>query len=561
MSDCHCEEHPERSGGLRRAVEGCDEAIPNPRFGDCFAQDARNDTAVSVIIPAYNAAATIADCLNALARQTIARAQYEIIVVDDGSTDATRALAEKFPDVRVLATTHRGAAAARNSGARAARGAILLFTDADCAPTENWIDAMRAPFADPNVVGAKGVYRTRQRERVARFVQLEYAEKYARMSRAATIDFIDTYSAAYRRDIFLANAGFDETLPVAEDQEFSFRLAKQGRRLVFAPQAVVFHRHVTTLGAYVRRKFRIGYWKVRVHARHPDKVWRDSHTPTTLKWQTVLWLAILAGMSAALVVPMLWGWVALLAAIFFVSALPLLVFVARRDPALALVALPLIVARAGALGTGLLAGLLGEIARSARLKRAVDIVGALTGLIVSAPLMLLIALAIKLDSPGPVFFTQVRAGKDGAPFRIIKFRSMVRDAEARLDAVIAQSQLPPPVFKIPNDPRVTRVGRVLRRLSLDELPQFVNVLKGEMSLVGPRPEETRIVALYDAWHRRRLAVKPGMTGPMQTRARGALSLDERARLELDYIEHYSIGQDFLLLCRTLPAVLRGQGAY
>ncbi|MEW5717977.1 MAG: sugar transferase [Chloroflexota bacterium] len=517
----------------------------------------------SVIIPAYNADATIAACLNALARQTLARAQYEIIVVDDGATDATRALAEKHPGARVLAMAHRGAAAARNLGARAARGAILVFTDADCAPTENWIEAMCAPLADPNVVGAKGIYRTRQRELVARFVQLEYEEKYARMSRASAIDFIDTYSATYRRDLFLANAGFDESFPAAsvEDQEFSFRLAKQGHRLVFAPQAIVYHRHVTTLDAYVRRKFRIGYWKVRVHARHPDKVWRDSHTPPTLKWQTVLWLAILAGMGAALVVPMLWGFVALLAAIFFISALPLLVFIARRDPALALVALPLVVARAGALGAGLVAGVFGAIARSARLKRAVDLVGALSGLIVCAPLMLLIALVIKLDSPGPIFFTQIRAGKDGAPFRIIKFRSMVQDAEARLETVLAQSHLPPPVFKIPNDPRVTRVGRILRRLSLDELPQFVNVLKGEMSLVGPRPEETRIVALYDAWHRQRLAVKPGMTGPMQTRARGALSLDERARLELDYIEHYSIAQDFLLLCRTLPAVVRGHGAY
>ena len=515
----------------------------------------------SVIIPAYNAAGTIADCLTALAHQTTVRALYEIIVVDDGSTDATRAIAEKYSDVRVMTTTHRGAAAARNVGARAARGDIFLFTDADCAPTENWIAAMFAPFADARVVGAKGIYRTRQRERIARFVQLEYEEKYARMSRAPTIDFIDTYSAAYRRDALLANSGFDETLPVAEDQEFSFRLAQQGRRLMFAPEAIVYHRHVATLGAYVRRKFRIGYWKVRVHVRHPSKVWHDSHTPPTLKLQTVLFLAILAVMSAAVFVPMAWGLVALLAAILFVSALPLVGFVARRDPALALIALPMIGARAGALGAGLVAGVFGEIARSARLKRALDIVGALGGLIVGAPLMLLIALAIKLDSPGPIFFTQTRAGKDGAPFRILKFRSMVRDAETRLDAVIAQNRLPPPVFKIPNDPRVTRVGKVLRRFSLDELPQLVNVLKGEMSLVGPRPEETRIVALYDDWHRQRLAVKPGMTGPMQTRARGALSLDARVHLELDYIENYSLWRDFLLLCQTLPAVLRGDGAY
>ncbi len=195
------------------------------------------------------------------------------------------------------------------------------------------------------------------------------------------------------------------------------------------------------------------------------------------------------------------------------------------------------------------------------LKRLIDVIGALGGLIVSAPLMLLIAIAIKLDSPGPVLFVQMRAWRDGKPFRMYKFRSMVADAEARLNEVIAQNRLPLPVFKIPADPRVTRVGKILRRFSLDELPQFVNVLNGEMSLVGPRPEEMRIVALYSDWHRRRLAVKPGITGPMQTYGRGALTLDERVRLELAYIENYSLWKDFYFLLKTIPAVLGGRGAF
>ena len=195
------------------------------------------------------------------------------------------------------------------------------------------------------------------------------------------------------------------------------------------------------------------------------------------------------------------------------------------------------------------------------LKRLIDVIGALVGLIVAAPLMVLIALAIKLDSPGPVLFVQMRAGQGGRPFRMYKFRSMVVDAEARLNEVIAQNRLPLPVFKIPADPRVTRVGKILRRFSLDELPQFVNVLNGEMSLVGPRPEELRIVALYSEWHRRRLAVKPGITGPMQTYGRGALSLDERVRLELAYIENYSLWKDLYFLLKTIPAVLGGRGAF
>ncbi len=194
------------------------------------------------------------------------------------------------------------------------------------------------------------------------------------------------------------------------------------------------------------------------------------------------------------------------------------------------------------------------------LKRLIDVIGALVGLVVTSPLMLVIALAIRLDSSGAILFVQTRAGQDGRPFRMYKFRSMVADAEARLGEVIARNQLPPPVFKIPNDPRVTRVGRVLRRFSLDELPQFLNVLKGEMSLVGPRPEELRIVALYSDWHRRRLTVKPGITGPMQTYGRGTLSLDERVRLELAYIEDYSLGKDFNFLLKTVRAVLGGRGA-
>lgn len=198
--------------------------------------------------------------------------------------------------------------------------------------------------------------------------------------------------------------------------------------------------------------------------------------------------------------------------------------------------------------------------RLAWLKRLIDVIGACVGLILTAPLMVLIALAIRLDSSGPVLFIQLRAGQGGRPFRMYKFRSMVVDAEARLNEVIARNRLPPPVFKIPDDPRVTRVGRVLRRFSLDELPQFVNVLKGEMSLVGPRPEEMRIAALYSPWHRRRLEVKPGITGPMQTYGRGTLSLDERVTLELAYIEDYTIWKDFFYLLKTIKAVLGGRGA-
>ncbi len=194
-------------------------------------------------------------------------------------------------------------------------------------------------------------------------------------------------------------------------------------------------------------------------------------------------------------------------------------------------------------------------------KRALDIIGAGVGLLLSAPLFPLIALAIKLDSPGPVFFAQERAGQNGRPFRVYKFRTMVVGAEERLSELIDLDSLPEPVFKIANDPRVTRVGRWLRRTSLDEIPQFFNVLRGEMSLVGPRPEEVQLVQRYDSWQRRRLVAKPGMTGVMQISGRGDLPLAERVKLELAYIEHYSLWNDILILLRTIPAVIRGTGSH
>ena len=143
---------------------------------------------------------------------------------------------------------------------------------------------------------------------------------------------------------------------------------------------------------------------------------------------------------------------------------------------------------------------------------------------------------------------------------MIKLRTMVRDAEQSLEDVLSRNVLQGPAFKIPDDPRVTRVGRVLRRWSIDELPQLWNVLKGDMSLVGPRPEEAWVVEKYEARHRRRLAVPPGLTGPMQVSGRGLISLDERLRLELEYIENYSLRKDLAILLRTIPAVLMGEGA-
>jgi lipopolysaccharide/colanic/teichoic acid biosynthesis glycosyltransferase len=158
-------------------------------------------------------------------------------------------------------------------------------------------------------------------------------------------------------------------------------------------------------------------------------------------------------------------------------------------------------------------------------------------------------------------FTQERAGQYGKPFRIYKFRTMVANAEALLDQVVNVDELSEPHFKLRNDPRVTRVGKWLRRTSLDELPQFFNVLWGNMSLVGPRPEMMRLASQYSPLQRQRLLVKPGLTGAMQIGGRGDLSFEEWMKLELDYIENYSIWRDLVILAKTVPAVLSGRGAY
>jgi glycosyltransferase involved in cell wall biosynthesis len=322
---------------------------------------------ISVVIPAYNAAHTIGVCLDALERQTAPRSDYEVIVVDDGSSDETCALIERRPGVHLMTQAHAGPAAARNLGVECAAGNVVLFTDADCAPAADWIERMAAPFDDTEIVGAKGAYTTEQRSIVARFVQLEYEDKYDHMARDKNIDFIDTYAAAYRRDVFTANGGFDLSFPSAsvEDQEFSFRLARQSFKMVFVRQATVRHLgHAESLRAYWRKKFRIGYWKVLVHKRHPDKLIQDSHTPQVLKLQILLvGAALLSVLGASFTggARSCWGIFTLIGAaaglLYLASTWPFVVKAWPKDHSVALAAPGLLLLRALALGSGFGVGL------------------------------------------------------------------------------------------------------------------------------------------------------------------------------------------------------------
>lgn len=191
-------------------------------------------------------------------------------------------------------------------------------------------------------------------------------------------------------------------------------------------------------------------------------------------------------------------------------------------------------------------------------KRAMDIGVCLLALPLILPVGLLCALAIRLESPGPVMFTQMRTGQHGVRFPMFKFRTMVQNAEELKPSLQHLNILPPPDFKIPNDPRITRVGKFLRKTSLDELPQILNVLRGDMSIVGPRPTSFA-ASTYALWHSERLEVTPGITGLWQIRGRGTVTFDERLRLDIEYIEQRSLGLDLRIIALTGLAVFRGSG--
>ena len=195
------------------------------------------------------------------------------------------------------------------------------------------------------------------------------------------------------------------------------------------------------------------------------------------------------------------------------------------------------------------------------LKRVLDVVVSIGALIALSPLMLFTALAVKLDSPGPVFFKQTRVGKHGVTFGCYKFRSMYIDAEKRKAELAVQNEADGPIFKIKNDPRITRVGRLIRKLSVDELPQLINVLRGEMSLVGPRPPVPKEVAQYTVEQLHRLDAVPGITGLQQVSGRSDLNFKRWVELDLQYISEQSVWNDIKILLMTIPAVVTGRGAY
>jgi exopolysaccharide biosynthesis polyprenyl glycosylphosphotransferase len=217
---------------------------------------------------------------------------------------------------------------------------------------------------------------------------------------------------------------------------------------------------------------------------------------------------------------------------------------------------------ASAVADGFLHYLTGSVKPEFRLlKRLFDILASAAALWLLFPLLLVVAALVKLTSSGPVFFRQLRVGLHGKEFHMLKFRSMVANAEALKAALVAQNEQAGPVFKMKRDPRVTPLGRILRKYSIDELPQLVNVLRGDMTLVGPRPPVPQEVAQYEPWQRRRLSVPPGLTCLWQVSGRNDVAFEDWMYLDLQYIDHWSVGQDIGLLLKTVPVVVTGRGSH
>jgi glycosyltransferase involved in cell wall biosynthesis len=317
------------------------------------------EATASIIIPTFNGASRIGSCLDSLVKQTAGR-NVEILVVDDGSTDNTAQVVRAYPSVRLVLQANAGPAAARNRGAMEAKGRLLLFTDDDCVPMSDWLWAMFEPFKDPDVVAAKGVYRTHQKDLAARFVQMEYEDKYRLMAGLSSIDFIDTYSAGFRRDRFLEMTGYDTSFPVAcaEDVELSYRMSARGWKMKFVPAAIVYHTHPDTFLNYLKKKYKFAFWRVLAVRKNPSKGVKDSHTPQLMKLQLLLAPALLVALTVDLTTHLRVPLSAVVFASFLLSTLSFSLRAFRKDPVIGILSPVLLAARACAQVLGVAGGLL-----------------------------------------------------------------------------------------------------------------------------------------------------------------------------------------------------------
>ena len=518
---------------------------------------------MSLIVAAHDEEASIARWVRSSLALDYPRERLEVVVVSDGSTDRTLELATEAGADLVLEVPRGGKVAALNAAVEKARGEVLAFSDANSTWEREALGRLVARFADPRVGYVCGQLRLEGQggeNQEGLYWRYETATR-ALESRLAGVTAGNGAINAVRRDAYIAlepTRGQDISLP--------YELTKRGWRAVFEPAAVAREPMAATLGSEFRRKRRMlaGAWatmlrhgmlvaarlRARLRLRDPlpprpalpvadpppgcagdepgapragRAVRRHPRRPARV--------ARLRGAGARGAVARLPGRAVLRRGHRGERRGPLGLPAPRRAPDL---------------GEG---G--GDEVRGPAMSRALDIALAGIGLALSAPLMLIAAVAIKLDSRGPVIYRQRRVGKDGRQFEVYKLRTMRPGA----DPVGVGT----PVLE--DDPRVTRVGRLLRRVSLDEIPNLVNVLRGELAIVGPRPTLAAQVELYTERQRRRLEVKPGITGWAQVNGRAGIPWEERIELDIWYVDNRSLALDLRILGRTARLLLSGHGLY
>ena len=312
---------------------------------------------VSVIVPTYNSGAALKKCLEGLEKQNFPTNQFEVIVVDDGSTDETASLLKQY-SARYFYQDNAGPAAARNKGVELAKADVVLFTDSDCVPDENWIKEMAGSLADPEIVGVKGAYETKQNALWARFAQIEFMERYKLLLKRKYIDMVDTYSAGYKKNLFLSAGGFDTAFPMpnGEDADLSYRMSQKGWKMVFNPKAYVWHlSHPDTLAKYMKLKFWRAYWRMEVYKKSPGKAVTDSYTPQTLKLQILFALLFLFSFISWLCFPSITPFFCFLAMLAFLTvSLPFTAMALSQDIVIGLLSPFFLFLRALSLGFGAL---------------------------------------------------------------------------------------------------------------------------------------------------------------------------------------------------------------
>ena len=295
--------------------------------------DREKAPSITVIIPVYNGMSTLPKCLESLERQDYPR-PLEVIVVDDGSSDGSGDYAES-KGCKVIRQRNQGPGVARNKGADIASGELLVFTDADCVLDSDFVTELVMPVMEEGVAGSQGMFYSRQKNIIARFIQLETSERYNRKTQAEYIDLLATFAACYRRDVFLENGGFNDNYS-SEDAEFSFRLTDRGYKMVLAPKAMCEHLHYESFFKFIRYKYKRAYWTVWLYRQYPNRLVKDPLTPKSRKSMMLFMVLVVLSLIAGI----WWKWalyIALASAVILIlSTLPLTIRIMRVDIAVGL---------------------------------------------------------------------------------------------------------------------------------------------------------------------------------------------------------------------------------